>query len=116
MLCVMVDPSWYSGTICEIGTSTAEFVLPACNITNRYHLAQREIKLVSGKIIDCKQQANKCRPCIYSEISLIRSINLLPDFNKTRAVLVFATERKNNVDPRQRSQKKVKNVQLFFTK
>ena len=35
---------------------------------------------------------------------------------KTRAVLVFATERKNNVDPRLRSQKKVKNVQLFFAK
>ena len=34
----------------------------------------------------------------------------------TRAVLVFATERKNNVDPRLRSQKKVKNVQLFFAK
>ena len=35
---------------------------------------------------------------------------------KNRAVLVFATERKNNVDPRLRSQKKVKNVQLFFAK
>ena len=35
---------------------------------------------------------------------------------KTRAVLVFATERKNNVDPRLRSQKKVKSVQLFFAK
>ena len=35
---------------------------------------------------------------------------------RTRAVLVFATERKNNVDPRLRSQKKVKNVQLFFAK
>ena len=34
----------------------------------------------------------------------------------TRAVLVFASERKNNVDPRLRSQKKVKNVQLFFAK
>ena len=78
----MVDPSWYSGTMCEIGASAADFVLPARNITNRYHLAQREIKLVSGTITDCKLQANKCRPCIYSEISLIRSINLLPDFNK----------------------------------
>ena len=28
----------------------------------------------------------------------------------------FATERKNNVDPRLRSQKKVNNIQLFFTK
>ena len=37
-------------------------------------------------------------------------------FIKTRTVLVFATERKNNVDPRLRSQKKVKNVQLFFAK
>ena len=35
---------------------------------------------------------------------------------KTRAVLVFATERKNNVDPQLRSQKKVNNVQLFFAK
>ena len=34
----------------------------------------------------------------------------------TRAVLVFATERKNNVDPQLRSQKKVNNVQLFFAK
>ena len=34
----------------------------------------------------------------------------------TRAVLVFATERKNNVDPRLRSQKKVNFVQLFFAK
>ena len=34
--------------------------------------------------------------------------------NLTRTVLVFATERKNNVDPR--SQKKVNNIQLFFTK
>ena len=35
---------------------------------------------------------------------------------KTRAVLVFATERKNNinVDPRLRSQKKVNYVQLFL--
>ena len=32
----------------------------------------------------------------------------------TRAVLVFATERKNNVDPQLRSQKKVNNVQLFM--
>ena len=32
----------------------------------------------------------------------------------TRAVLVFATERKNNVDPRLRSQKKVNNVQLLL--
>ena len=35
---------------------------------------------------------------------------------KTRAVLVFATERKNNVNPCLRSQKKVSNIQLFFTK
>ena len=34
--------------------------------------------------------------------------------HKTRAVLVFTTERKNNVDPRLRSQKKVNYVQLFF--
>ena len=34
----------------------------------------------------------------------------------TRAVLVFATERKNNVVPRLRSQKKVNKVQLFFAK
>ena len=32
----------------------------------------------------------------------------------TTAVLVFATERKNNVDPRLPSQKKVNNVQLFL--
>ena len=32
----------------------------------------------------------------------------------TRAVLVFATECKNNVDPRLRCQKKVNYVQLFF--
>ena len=32
----------------------------------------------------------------------------------TRAVLVFATERKNNVDPRLRAQKKVNYVQLFL--
>ena len=37
---------------------------------------------------------------------------LIPE--NTRAVLVFATERKNNVDPRLRWQKKVNNVQLFF--
>ena len=30
----------------------------------------------------------------------------------TRAVLVLATERKNNADPRLRSQKKVNNVHL----
>ena len=36
--------------------------------------------------------------------------------NYTRTVLVFATERKNNVDPCLRSQKKVNNIQLFFTK
>ena len=30
----------------------------------------------------------------------------------TRAVLVFVTERKNNVDPRLQSQKKVNNIQL----
>ena len=36
--------------------------------------------------------------------------------DQTRAVLVFVTERKNNVDPRLQSQKKVKNVQLFFAK
>ena len=35
---------------------------------------------------------------------------------KTRAVLVFATKRKNNVDPRPRAQKKVNYVQLFFAK
>ena len=34
----------------------------------------------------------------------------------TRAVLVFVTERKNNVDPRPRAQKKVNYVQLFFAK
>ena len=34
---------------------------------------------------------------------------------KTRAVLVFATERKNNVDLRLRSQKKVKNVHDLLT-
>ena len=34
----------------------------------------------------------------------------------TRTVLVFATERKNNVDPRLRSQKKVNNIQPVFTK
>ena len=34
----------------------------------------------------------------------------------TRMVLVFATERKNNVDPRLRSQKKVNNIQPVFTK
>ena len=34
----------------------------------------------------------------------------------TRAVLVFATERKNNVDPRPRALKKVNYVQLFFAK
>ena len=33
-----------------------------------------------------------------------------------RTVLVFATERKNNVDPLLRLQKKVNNIQLFFTK
>ena len=32
----------------------------------------------------------------------------------TREVLVFATERKNNVDPCLRPQKKVNYVQLFF--
>ena len=32
----------------------------------------------------------------------------------TTAVLVFATERKNNVDPRQRAQKKVNYFQLFL--
>ena len=33
---------------------------------------------------------------------------------ETRAVLVFATERKNNVDPSLRSQEKVNNLQLFL--
>ena len=49
--------------------------------------------------------------------------HLLPDVYthkifkyKTRAVLVFATKRKNNVDPRPRAQKKVNYVQLFFAK
>ena len=32
----------------------------------------------------------------------------------TRAVLVFATERKNNVDPRLQSQNKVNYAQLLF--
>ena len=36
--------------------------------------------------------------------------------NETRAVLVFVTKRKNNVDPRPRAQKKVNYVQLFFAK
>ena len=36
--------------------------------------------------------------------------------NNTRAVLVFATKRKNNVDPHPRAQKKVNYVQLFFAK
>ena len=35
---------------------------------------------------------------------------------QTRTVLVFATERKNNVDPLLRSQKKVNNIQLFSTR
>ena len=36
------------------------------------------------------------------------------NIKKTRAVLVFATERKNNVDPRPRAQKKVNYFQLFL--
>ena len=36
--------------------------------------------------------------------------------NRTRTVLVFVKERTNNVDPRLRLQKKVNNIQLFFTK
>ena len=36
--------------------------------------------------------------------------------NRTKTVLVFVKERKNDVDPRLRSQKKVNNIQLFFTK
>ena len=38
---------------------------------------------------------------------------LAPPFKQTRAVLVFATECKNNVEPHLRSQK-VNYIQLFF--
>ena len=43
-----------------------------------------------------------------------RPLNSNKPQNLTRAVLVFATERKNNVDPRPRAQKKVNYFQLFL--
>ena len=50
-------------------------------------------------------------PLSISKIRLPASSN---NKNKTRAVLVFVTERKNNVDPRPRAQKKVNYFQLFL--
>ena len=52
----------------------------------------------------------------YTFFTFIAQICTFDTLILTRAVLVFATKRKNNVDPRPRAQKKVNYVQLFFAK
>ena len=50
---------------------------------------------------------------VFHNLSCIKQKVVTVDLQKiTRAVLVFATEHKNNVDPRLRSQKKVNYVNL----
>ena len=112
--CSTRKPDHRLNKILDLSSFMKAFGIYKSVMTEVYPQRQKELDLYERNIIDMGMRYPGSGFYKYHKLFSAKAAAYLQQHNITRAVLVFATERKNYVDPCLRSQKKVNYVQLFF--